>query len=204
MPSKDILLRPFAYNFDVFLTCYNPRHVSYIDISPSHDNLCTLPPPSVLHHYFIRFSFNLLSLSPPLNDSPFPGLVVPPNNIIWLSFDSVIHSFGSQLTSRPGCIVQHYMLEASDLHFRVASYFHSRSSTYFTTLQHLFHHLHRLHHCSPLRSVLAPRIKPCAYHTLRLFFGHQSCYYVYDCRDLTLDLYVPSRNACRRDDTIKL
>ena len=91
MRSKDICLRPFAYNFDFFPTWYNPCHFSHTDISPV--------------HYPIRFISNLLFLPTPLNNSPIPGLAAPPNNIIWLYFDSVIHSFGFQLTSWPGSIV---------------------------------------------------------------------------------------------------
>ena len=45
MRSKDIILRPFAYNFDVFSTFFNPHHVSHIYIYPTHDTVFTLPTP---------------------------------------------------------------------------------------------------------------------------------------------------------------
>lgn len=67
-----------------------------------------------------------------------------------------------------------------------------------------FHRLHQLHHCSPLKAVLTPRIKHWAYCTLRFFTRHQSCHYIHYCYDLTLALYVLSRNACCQDDTVKL
>ena len=118
-----------------FSTCSNPLHLSHISLSPAHDTVSTLSASSVIHHYPIHFSSNLSSLPFPSNASPLPGLEVPPNNIIWLSFYSIIHSFGSQWTSWSGNIIQYYMLETSDLYFRIASYFHSSSSIYFTTMQ---------------------------------------------------------------------
>jgi len=84
------------------------------------------------------------------------------------------------------------MIEISILCFWIAPFFNFRSSIQFTTLPHFFHHLHRLHHCSPLKSVLTPRIKPCTYRTLQFFPGYQSCSSVDDCHALTLDPYVSS------------
>ena len=55
--------------------------------------------------------------------SPLPGLTVPTDNIIWLSFEAVLHSLESQLISWPSRIVQRYMLETSTLNFRIVSYF---------------------------------------------------------------------------------
>ena len=39
--SKEILLRPFDFNFDVFLTCSNSHHVSQNDVSPAFDTVST-------------------------------------------------------------------------------------------------------------------------------------------------------------------
>lgn len=70
--------------------------------------------------------------------SPLPGLTVPTDNIIWLSFEAVLHSLGSQLISWPSSIVQRYMLETSTLNFRIVSYFHSSYSIYFITIPYFF------------------------------------------------------------------
>ena len=48
--STDIRLRPFAYNFDVFYSCSNPRHVSVADTSSARTTVFTIPTPSVLYH----------------------------------------------------------------------------------------------------------------------------------------------------------
>ena len=153
MQSKDIHLRPFTYNLDVFLSCFNPHHISSADTTSSHNTVSTLPTPSVIYHSPIRFS-SALSISPlVLLDSPLPSILVPPDNITWLYFDSILHSFRSQLQPWPYGIVKHCMLETDPLHFRIATYFHSNSYLHFTTFTHLFHHLHRLHrlhHRNPL------------------------------------------------------
>ena len=84
------------------------------------------------------------------------------------------------------------MLETSVFHFRITSYLNSHCSIPLTTLHHFLHHLHRLHHCSSLKSVLTPRLKPCNYRVLQFFPGHQSCHYVHERHDLTLEPYVSS------------
>ena len=185
MCFKDILLRPFAYNFDIFPTYSNLRHISHKDISPAFDTVSTITTPSVLHYYPIHFSSNLKSLPTTSNISPLPGFEVPPNNIISLSFDFIIHSFASELISWYGSIVQYYMLE------KILCIFALRLIYIFIPLFTLlpatcFYRLHGLHHCSPLKSVLAPRLKPCTYRVLRFFPKHQSCHYVHDCHTLTI------------------
>ena len=113
----------FYYLFHIpliFSTCSNPRHVSHRDIFSAHDTISTSPTPSVLYHYYIRFSSNLPSLPSPSNPPPFPVLQFHP--IISFSFDSVVHSFGSQLILWSGSIVQHCMLETSDFYFYIVSF----------------------------------------------------------------------------------
>ena len=109
-----------------------------------------------------------------------------------LPFDSVVHSFGSHLLSWPDSNVNQYTLETSALNFRIVSYLNSQSSFHFTTLNHFLHYLHRLHHCSPLKSIFTPRLKPCNYSVLRFFPGHHSCHYVHIRHNLTLKPYVSS------------
>ena len=101
-----------------------------------------------------------------------------------------MHSFGFQLQSWPVGIVKYYMYETHPLHFRIAIYFHSNSHPHFTTLPHIFHHLHRLHHRIPLSSLLAPRIKPITYRAITFISGRQSCHQGAEFDTLTLDVYV--------------
>ena len=99
MRCNDEMLRPFAYNFNVFSQCSNPRHVSKHDVSTAIDTVSTIPTPSVLYHYPIRFSSPLHSTPTQAHISSLTGIVVPPNDVVWLSFDSVVHSLGSHLLS---------------------------------------------------------------------------------------------------------
>ena len=97
MLSTDIRLRSFACNFDVFTSCSNPRHVSVADNSFTRTPISTIPTPSVLYHYPVRFSSELPSSPPTLHDSLLQNISVSLDTIAWLSFDSVLHSFGSRL-----------------------------------------------------------------------------------------------------------
>ena len=97
MCSTNIRLRPFAYNFDIFSSCSNPRHVSVADTSSAHKTVSTIPIPFALCHYPVRFSTELPSSPLALHDSPLPSISVPPDAITWLSFDSVLYSIGSKL-----------------------------------------------------------------------------------------------------------
>ena len=45
MRSKDIMLRPFAYNFNIFSNFFNPRHVSKYDVSTAIETVSTIPTP---------------------------------------------------------------------------------------------------------------------------------------------------------------
>ena len=109
--STDIRLQPFMYKRDVFSSFPNPRHVSVANTSSAHNTVSTISTPSALYHYPVRFSTELPSSPPTLQDSPLPIISVPSDEITWLSFDSVLYSFGSKLQSWPGRVVKHYMLE---------------------------------------------------------------------------------------------
>ena len=195
--SADKILRPFAYNYDVFSRCSNPRHVSLQDILPDKETVSTVPTPSVLYHYPIRFASHSNSLSTEPHPPSLSGLVVPPTNEVWFSLDSVVHSFGSFLSPWAGSNVKHYMFETSPLNFRIATTFHSSSTIQFTTLPHIFHHFHRFHHCRPLHSALLPRRKSSNYRTIQFFPQTQSCRYAHDRHTLTLYPSVPSLSTNR-------
>ena len=48
--SKDTHLRPFVYNFDMFSSHSNPRHVSSADATSSHNIVPILPTLSIFNH----------------------------------------------------------------------------------------------------------------------------------------------------------
>ena len=62
MRYKGIMLRPFAYNFNIFSQYSNPRHVSKDDVSTAIETISTIPILSVLYNYPIRFSSPLQSM----------------------------------------------------------------------------------------------------------------------------------------------
>ena len=99
MCSADIRLRPFAYNFDVFSSCSNPRHVPFADNYSTHNTVSTIPTPSALYHYPVLLSTKLQFSPLALQDSPLPSISVLPDEITWLSFDSVLYFFGSKFQS---------------------------------------------------------------------------------------------------------
>ena len=108
MLDNDVRKRAFAYNFDVFLNCSNLRHVKYEDLLPEGTTAPTVPTPLVLCRTPIRFSLSCSSIHSVPTPSSLPRLVLRPEDIPWLSFDSVIHTFDTQLVSWPGGIVNLY------------------------------------------------------------------------------------------------
>ena len=103
----------------------------YIYILPKYT---TVSIPLVLYH-------SPVCLSSPLPSPPNVSIscsllhtVVLPTDIIWISFDSVLQSFSSQLSLWSGGIVQYYMSDTSNLYCRVASYFNSKSFIYLIKL----------------------------------------------------------------------
>ena len=89
--DNNIRQRSFAYNFDVFLHCLNPRHVRHVDLLPEHLNLLTVPTLLVLYHAPIHFSLSCSFIYSVLTPFFLSRIVVPHEDIMWLSFDSVIN-----------------------------------------------------------------------------------------------------------------
>ena len=138
MCSDYICLRSPVYNFDILSTCSNPRHVTNIDILPEHITFSTLSTFLVLYHSAVRFSSKLSSVITNSISYSFPRLTISSGDIIWISIDSVLHCFCSQLTLWLDSHVNRYMLELSALYYRIASCFNFKSSIHFTTLPYCF------------------------------------------------------------------
>ena len=92
--------RPFAYSFDSFVACSNPHRVTTSDTTKSTAASSLLSPLSIIHHSPLHFTSPsiLQSYSVPKSTSNTFRHVVPPEDMIWLSFDSITTSFGSLLS----------------------------------------------------------------------------------------------------------
>ena len=150
----------------VFFNCSNPRHIKYIDLLSEYTTVSTVPTPFILYHDPVRFSLSGVFIHNASVPSSLLRLVVPPEYITWLLFDYVIHSFGSQLTSWPGGIVKHYMLEISIFYYCVTPYMLSDTFIRFTTLFYFYYLLRQLHHSHANIFTLNSRIEPCTYRVL--------------------------------------
>ena len=147
MRSRDIRSRPFAYNYDVFHRCSNPRHVkdsSRVLVSTSPSTFT----PAIIHHFSLQFLQSLSFLHLPTNSIPTYNVFISPEQCTWLSFDSIIPSFNSLLHSSPTRTLHHFAFETNTIHYRIASFLSSHSTLYYTTLQHFYYHLLRLSHSS--------------------------------------------------------
>ena len=82
------------------------------------------------------FSLSISSKYHALVLSYLSNIVVPPEDLTLLSFNSVTHYFGSQLESWPNGIVNHYILETDMLHYPITIHLPSRFTVQFKTLSH--------------------------------------------------------------------
>ena len=128
MRTDIIHLYSFTYNLDVSLKQNNPRNIYDTDLLSNHITMSTGPTLLVLYHISFRFSLSILSNYHASVPSSLLSIVVPPEDIVWLLFDSVTHYFGSQLESYSGGIFTQYILGISMIYYRVASYLPSRST----------------------------------------------------------------------------
>ena len=141
MRLVEIAKRPFAYSFDSFISCSNPRRVTISDSTITTEASSTLSPLLTIHHsplYFTSPSI-ILSYSVPKPTAHTFHHIVLPKAIIWLSFDSVTTSFGSLLSLWPGGTVTDFRFENLH-HHRISSFFTKSTLPQCTTLLHLLHH----------------------------------------------------------------
>ena len=73
--SRDLHRRPFAYNYDVFHNCPNPRHVTatsrgLVSTTPS------TPTPAVIHHSSLQFLHSPSLLHLPTHSKPTPSVFI--------------------------------------------------------------------------------------------------------------------------------
>ena len=168
-----------------------------MDILPEYTTVFTIPTPLVIYQTHIRFSLSCSSIHNTHIPSSLLQLVVPSEDITLLSFDSIIHSFGSQLESWSGGIVKYYMLETSILHYRVICYIPSSSLIRFTTFFiSIIITIIDFIIVVLLFLLLFPALKLVIVVLFIYFDGHQSCHYFIPCDKLIVDYYVSHKNHC--------
>ena len=104
------------------------------------------PTPAVIHHFSLQFLQLPSLLHLPTNSTSTSNVFIPPKQCTWLSLDSIIPSFSSLLSPSPERTLHHFAFETNALHYRIASFFSSKSSLYYTILQHFYYHLLQLRH----------------------------------------------------------
>ena len=134
--------RPFAYSFESFISCSIPRRVTFSDSTITTEANSTLSPLSTIHYFPIHFtSSSILQLySVSKTFTPTFHHIVPPEDIIWLSFDSITTSFGSLLSLWHGGTITDLRFEIDLHHHRIASYFSKSTLPQYTAFSHLLHH----------------------------------------------------------------
>ena len=113
MCLADIAKRSFSYSFDSFISCSNLRRVTASDITITTEASSTLSPLSIIHHSPLHFTSPsiLQSYSVPKPMAHTSHHIDPPEDIIWLSFDSITTCFGSLLSLWPGGMVTDFRFE---------------------------------------------------------------------------------------------
>ena len=92
---SNITLRPFAYSFNSFNSCSNPRRVTASDITVTTEISLTFPPLTIINHAPIHFTSTFI-LPPYSVPKPIPH-TFHHIDLILLSFNSIttvsVHSF---------------------------------------------------------------------------------------------------------------
>ena len=147
--SENITKRPFAYSFNIFTRCTNPRHVTASDALSISITTSSISSISALYHSPIKFSpvfpisIHPSTLLPDHSShvSSFP--IIPPSRITWISFDSVTNYFASILFTQGNNTLQYFICESNSLHFLIATILSPYAFIFYTLFQQCitsFHH----------------------------------------------------------------
>ena len=149
MRRRDVIACPYAYSYDVFHHCTNPRRaqvpitpfvstssIHYMHHTLHHSSLHFLQSPTIFHMSAQQFRLN--------------PVFITPETITWLSFDSIVSPFCSYLHAWPGGTVDSFAFETSPFHHHLSSVLPSARTNYYTNLAHFRLHLFRLHKSNPL------------------------------------------------------
>ena len=102
----------------------------------------TLSPLSTIHHSPLHLTSPSILQSYSFSKTIVHTFhhIVPLEDIIWLSFNSVTTFFGSLLYLWPGGTVAYFRFETNLHHHRIASFFSKSTLPQHTTLLYLLHH----------------------------------------------------------------
>ena len=97
--ANNVAQRPFVYSYDAFNTCSNPRRITTSNVTIVTKSSSLLPALSIIHHSPINFRSMHTVQSYPITPPTLHNFhhIVPPENILWLSFDPITTSFASLL-----------------------------------------------------------------------------------------------------------
>ena len=140
MHLADIAKRPFAYSFDSFIFCSNPRRVTASDITITTEVSSTFSSLLIIQYSPLHFTSPsiLQSYSVPKPIAHTYHHIVSSEDIILLSFDSIATSFGSLFSLWSGGTVTDFRFETNLHHHRIASFFSKSTLSQYKTLSHLF------------------------------------------------------------------
>jgi len=120
MRGDDVVQRPFVYSYGCFNTCSNPCRITASDTSINTETSSLLPSLSIIYHYPINFkstpitqSYSTLSFK-----SQTFHHIVPRQDILSLSFDTVTTSFGSLLSLWPGDSMTNFSFETDPKYYQ--------------------------------------------------------------------------------------
>ena len=148
--ADDLDRRPFAYSFNMFICCYNPRQTTASSVLTFSITSSSIASISFFYNFLITFS-PILSFSsasqiyfPDPNFHVLPFNYFPPQNIILLSFDSITNSLVSLFLHRPYCTLNPFLCESNFLYFHLTKFYISLRFRFFFKI--LVHNLPSLQH----------------------------------------------------------
>ena len=144
MYCDDVESHLIVYNYDMFHSCFNPRHVKAPAIILISTPFCpyTFSLHHIPHNFFQTPSKLYLSTHPSITPKSF----IPLEEITWFSFTSVIFSLGSHLHTWSDDSVTYFTFESSTLHYPISFFLPAYSTLQYTTLPHFYYNLNRLHY----------------------------------------------------------
>ena len=130
----------------VINTCSNLRRITSSDTTITTESPFILPCFSIIHHSPINcistpIAQSYSTLSPKSHTFQH---IVPPEGIIWLSFDTFTIFFGSLLSFWLGTSVTNFSFETDSKHYQIYSLLPSSTQSTYISLSHLLHHLQLL------------------------------------------------------------
>ena len=162
--TEDVTERPFAYSYDVFHSCNNPRYVTASDALSISFTVATHPSLPTLYHTPIKFC-NIFSISPvlPIENHPndchlLPITGAPSPSTTWISFDSVINSLAPLLLGRGYHALQHILCKSDQLFFSLATQISPNTAIYLTTFENTLSSLQ--HQLTFLSTNIPPASQP--------------------------------------------